>query len=272
MNASHPADGIGEAGRGDVDMTDGISAGRIEAVQRDIYDALARTSERSVLPDEEQDRLLAQACAEACDVLALWLKSPEWKAQRPAGRGPIADAIPEWERVRPFLDPLKETLGAIAQRQKDLPVVQEIGDPDHYIDEVVAAAGKTARRFRQFERQKLFVEATSRVDRLRADVCVLAGELKRELESDLKSQAESAAKSAERRAVWRKRARRVLAKVPGLLLTLSLTMAGASPHTMQQNIPEWGHEAVKVLLVHHIAETAQPEVRLAPPRLGPRLR
>jgi hypothetical protein len=49
-------------------------------------------------------------------------------------------------------------------------------------------------------------------------------------------------------------------------------MGGTSPHDMMQHFPEWGHEAVKVLVVHHIAETAQPEVKLAPPRLGPRMR
>ena len=237
-------------------MTDGISAGLIEAVQRDIYDALARTSEGSLLPEEEQDRLLAQACTEACDVLARWLESPEWREQCPAGRAPIADAIPEWERVRPFLEPLKETLAAIAQRQHDLPVIGEIGDPDRYIDRVVAAAEQTARRYRRYDRQALFTTATGRVSDLRTEVCELAG--------DLKSQT----RSTERR----KKARSVLGKVAGLLLTLSLTMAGASPATVAQNIPEWGHEAVKVLFVHHVAETAQPQVKVAPPRMGPRVR
>ena len=102
--------------------------------------------------------------------------------------------------------------------------------------------------------------ATDRLKRLRDDVCALAGDF----EGDLKSEA----KSAERR----KKARRLLAKVPGVLLSLTLAMGGASPHDMEQHIPEWGHEAVKVLVVHHIAETAQPEVKLAPPRLGPRVR
>jgi hypothetical protein len=236
-------------------MTDGISAGRIEAVRLHIYDALAQTSERSVLPEKDQDRLLAQACAEACDVLARWLESPEWKAQCPAGRAPIADAIPEWERVKPFLDPLRETLAAIAERQKDLPVIQEIGDPDRYIDRIVEAAEETARRYRRYDRQALFKTATDRVSDLRTEVCELAG--------DLKSQTT--------RTERRKKARSVLGKVAGLLLTLSLTMAGASPATMAQNVPAWGHEAVKVLFVHHIAETAQPQVRMAPPQLGPQV-
>jgi hypothetical protein len=237
-------------------MADGISGGLIETVQRHIYDALAQTSERSTLPGDEQDKLLAQACAEACDVLTRWLASPEWAALAPSGRGLIADAIPDWERVKPFLDPLRETLAAIAKRQKDLPVIQEIGDPDRYIDRVVEAAEETARRHRRYDRQALFKTATDRASDLRTEVCELAG--------DLKSQTTSAER--------RKKARSVLGKVAGLMLTLSLTMAGASPATMAQNIPAWGHEAVKVLFVHHIAETAQPQVRVAPPRMGPRVR
>ena len=241
-------------------MTDGISADMIEAVQRHIYDALAQTSERSILPDEEQDRLLAQACAEACAVLASWLDSSEWETLRPSGRAPIADAIPEWERVRPFLDPLRETLAAIMQRQHDLPSAREIGDPAAYINRVLTAAEQTARRFRRYNRQELFEAAADRLKRLRDDVCALAGDFA----GDLKSKE----KSAERR----KKARRLLAMVPGVLLSLTLAMGGTSPHDMVQHFPEWGHEAVKVLVVHHIAETAQPEVKLAPPRLGPRMR
>jgi hypothetical protein len=241
-------------------MTDGISADMIEAVQRHIYDALAQTSERSILPDKEQDRLLAQACAEACAVLASWLDSPEWETLRPSGRAPIADAIPEWERVRPFLDPLRETLAAIMQRQQDLPGAREIGDPAAYINRVLTAAEQTARRLRRYNRQELFETAADRLKRLRDDICAFAGDLA----GDLKSKE----KSAERR----KKARRLLAKVPGVLLSLTLAMGGTSPHDMMQHFPEWGHEAVKVLVVHHIAETAQPEVKLAPPRLGPRMR
>jgi hypothetical protein len=237
-------------------MADGLSADLIETVQRHIYDALAQTSERSILPDEEQDRLLAQACAEACDVLTNWLGSPEWAALCPAGRAPIADAIPEWARVKPFLDPLKETLAAIARRQKDLPTAGAIGDPARYVDGIIAAAEQTARRFRRFDRQKLFQDATGRVSGLRDDVCALSGDLT------------DKTKSAERR----KKARSVLVKAAGLLLTLTLTMAGAGPHDVARHIPEWGREAVKVLMVHHVAQTAQPTARIIPPRAGPRMR
>lgn len=241
-------------------MADGISAGTIEAVQRHIYDALARTSEGSLLPEAEQDRLLAQACAESCSVLGGWLGSPEWAAARPAGRAPIADAIPDWQRVRPFLDPLKEALTEIAQRQEGLPGALKIGDPDAYIDRVIKAAGETARRFRRYDRQALFEEATGRISSLRDDVCALAGDLQGET------------RSTEKRAERRKKTRSVLGKVAGLLLTLTLTMTGAGPHDVAQHMSEWSHEAVKVLVVHHVAQTAQPQLKLAPPRLGPRLR
>src|SRR5947209_1276952 len=204
-------------------MADGISAGVVEAVQRRIYEALAQTSERSLLPEEEQDKLLAEACAESCSVLGGWLASPEWEAARPAGRAPIADAIPDWQRIRPFLDPVKEALTAIAQRQQDLPGVLKIGDPDAYIDRVIKAAGETARRFRRYDRQALFEEATGRIGSLRDDVCALAG--------DLRGETKSAGKRAERR----RKTRSVLSAVAGLLLTLTLTMAGVGPDDAAQH-------------------------------------
>jgi hypothetical protein len=237
----------------------GVSPGMIEAVQRHIYDALAQTSEHSTLPADQQDGVLAQACAEVCDLLGSWLNSPEWKGLRPAGRAPVADAIPEWERVKPFLGPLREALIHVAQRQKDMPAARDIGDPAAYIDAAIQAAGQTARRHRRYDRGELFETAATRLSELQTEVCKLAADLR------------SKTATAEQRAKWRKRARSVLAKIPGLLLTLSLAMAGAGPHDVQQHIPEWGHEAVKVLMVHQIAQSAQPSVRVAPPRLGPRL-
>ena len=63
-------------------MADGISAGLIEAVQRRIYEALAQTAAGSLLTEEEQDRLLAQACAESCAVLGSWLDAVRERLQR----------------------------------------------------------------------------------------------------------------------------------------------------------------------------------------------
>lgn len=253
-------------------MANSVSIDRIEAVQRHIYDALTQSSDGSTLPEEDQDRLLAQACVEACDLLTGWLESPQWQGLRPSAPTLIGKAVPDWELVKPLLDPLKETLAAIAQRQQGLPTVRTIGDPDTYINEVIEAAAKTARRYPRLDGQKLFDEADSRSRNLRDDVCQLASEFK----VGFKKKAEDAAKLAENSSRWRRRAKGVLKKIPGFLLAASLTMAGAmmgaSPHAVAQNVPAWGHAATSIVAVHHVAQTAQPEVKVAPPRMGPRVR
>ncbi len=236
-------------------MAGSVSLDMIDAVQRHIYDALARTSAESVLPEDEQDRLLAQVSVEACDVLTRWLGSFQWNELSPSGGGPIGDAIPEWERVKPFLNPLKETLARITDRQRNIQGSREIPDPAAYVDRALEAAERTGRRYRRHKRAELFKLAANRIDSLRTEVCSLATGLR------------DSTRSADRR----KRARSVLAKVAGLMLTLSLAMAATTPGQMRQNIPEWGHDAVKLLLVHNIAEAAQPGVPIALPQPGPQI-
>jgi hypothetical protein len=228
----------------------------IDAVQRYIYDALARTADGSTLPADEQDRLLAQASVEACQILTQWLDSFEWEELRPSSRAPIGDAIPDWERIKQFLSPLKETLTRIAARQSNNHGTQEIFDPADYVDKALEAARQTAGRYRRRKRDDLFRQAGTRINSLRTEVCDLA--------TGFADKTQSAAR--------RKRARSVLAKVAGLLLTLSLAMAGASPSQMRQNIPEWGHDAVRVLFVHNIAAAAQPGVPVTLPQLGPQIK
>jgi hypothetical protein len=70
--------------------------------------------------------------------------------------------------------------------------------------------------------------------------------------------------SQHKRAERRSRAIRLLRAAGGLLLTLSLTMAGASPAAVRQDLPEWGHDVVNVLFVHQVAHTAAPTARVAP--------
>jgi hypothetical protein len=236
-----------------------ISPEMIDAVQRHIFDALARTLAGGTLPEDEQDRMLAQAAAEACAVLSRWQDSFEWDNVRPSGSAPIADAIPDWKRIRPFLGPLKEGLTAIVERRSRMPGAPKMRDPADYIDRAIKAARRTAGRHPRLGRDQLFEQAVGAINELRDEVCQLSDDLKVDLDSRAKQ-------------ARRKRARSILAKVAGVLLTLSLAMAGASPHNMRQNIPEWGHEAVRVLMVHIIAETAQPSVRLTPPRLRPQPR
>jgi hypothetical protein len=238
----------------------------IEAVQDHIYDALARTTEHSILTDEQQDRLLAQASIESCDLLSAWLNGPDWDGLRPSVKGTVADTIPDWERMRPFLDPLRDTLIRFSQRQNDMPAAHAIGDPDEYIDRIIKDAESTGRRHRRFDRQQLFDTATERLGFLRTTICGLAGELTDDLETRA-NDAESKRKRTDRR----KKVLSVLGTIATVLLSVSLAMAGANPHDVRQNIPDWGHDAVSVLVVHHVAASAQPGVRIAPPRLGPQV-
>jgi DNA-binding SARP family transcriptional activator len=249
----------------------------IETVRHHINDALARTSDSSTLSEDAQDAELAQASAEGCDLLTQWLGSFEWEQLRPAGSAPISDAIPEWERIRPFLDPLVEAMARFSQRQNKTREERNSPDPAAHIDEVLRAASRTARRYKRYDRGQLFVEAGQRTQDLRDEVCGLAAEFKAEQAANFtakKKEAETEKESKEaeaKKADRRRRVRKVLGTIV-TLLTVSLALASASPHDMQQNIPQWGHEAVKVLMVYDIAHTAQPGVQVTPPRLGPRVR
>jgi hypothetical protein len=235
----------------------------VEAARHDIYGALAKTSPSSTLPADAQDALLAQACAEACDVLGRWLASSSWEAFRPtapAARRPLADAIADWEQMRPFLAPVRETLSRISG--------QESGDgapadPEVYIDELIKSATFTARRHRRLSRQDLYQDAGDRLRKLQEQACEIASEFRAAT-----AKRESGEKRHER---WRL-ARKVLGTVATTLLGITLAMAGASPAAVHANMPAWGHDTVQVLFVHHVAHTAVPTVSIAPPRLGPRVK
>ncbi len=73
----------------------------------------------------------------------------------------------------------------------------------------------------------------------------------------------------------RRKAQRALKKVRNVLPTLALTVAGAmlgaGPHQVAQSVSAWGHEAARVVVVYHIADLAQPAVRITPPRSGPQV-
>ena len=238
-----------------------MDSGLVEVLRWHIYDSLARTTEHSTLPEEEQDRLLAQVCAEACDVLGNWVKSQNWEELRSSGNGTVADVIPDLKRVRPFLDPLKKALNRISEGDRSGHRAPAIEDAAKHIDRAIAAAEYTGRRYRGLSQSQLFSQATNRVEQLRKSLCDLAGEFKNDLDRHADDQ--------QKRAKRRKRASILLGQVAPFLISVSLALASASPAVMRQNIPEWGHDAVKVLLVHHVAETAQPSVRIAPPRVGP---
>jgi hypothetical protein len=224
----------------------------IAAVQRHIYDALAKTMPGSTLPEEEQDMLLAQACAEACGILGDWTSSSYWAEYAPSGRKPIAEITADLERVKPFLEPLRETIDRISKQ----PGAPGIGDSVRYIDEMISTARHTARRHRRMTGEELYKVARERLDALQDGVCKIASDFRK---------GGDATKRAKRRSL----ARKILPVIASVLLSVGLAMASAGPSAVRQNIPQWGHDAVQVLVVHHVAHTAAPTVRIAPPHAGP---
>lgn len=237
-------------------MREGVSLDEIEVVQKHVIEALVRSDARSTLSEDEQDRALGQACAEACGILDRWVKGPAWAGLRPASRGPIADVIPDWQAVRPFLQPLGEALSRISERRPTVSGIAPIGDPEAYVDELIKQAESTSRRHRGFKRDELYAEATKRIADLRTSVCAVASDFHKGTKN-----------RARRRAI----ARTVLKHVGGFLLSASLIMVGVTPQAMAHDMPAWGHEAVNLVLVHHAGQAALPAVRMAPPQLGAEL-
>jgi hypothetical protein len=237
-------------------MSEGVSLDEIEVVQKHVIEALVRSDARSTLSEDEQDRALGQACAEACGILDRWVKSPVWEGLRPTTRGPVAEVVADWQAVRPFLRPLSEALSRISERRPAVSGIAPIGDTEAYVDELINQVKSTGRRHRGFKRDELYAEATKRIEDLRTSVCSVASDFHKGTKN-----------RARRRAITRT----VLKHVAGFLLSASLIMVGVTPQAMAHDMPEWGHEAVNVLLVHHAGQTAQPGVRMAPPQLGAEL-
>jgi hypothetical protein len=241
-----------------------ISPERLDAALRDVNDALVRTAPSSVLPEDEQDTLLAQACAEACDVLGDWLTSPSWQQLSPSGESgsrPVADSVADFERLRPYLTPVTEAVTRVARRPPCARGAPGIEDPAAYVDNLISGARLTGRRQRKLDLRQLYASADSRLQALRAQACAIA--------SGFRAGTEKQATDAERTA-RRRHVRAVLLKVAGVLFTVSVALASVSPGAAAQNIPQWGHDAIAVLFVHQVAHTAAPTVSIAPPRLGPR--
>jgi hypothetical protein len=246
-------------------VADSMNPEVIDAARRRIADTLASTTPHSTLPDDEQDALLAQACAEACDVLAGWRASSSWKALEPVGqarKAALRDSAADWDRIRPFLDPVRETLRRVADRRAGDPDganVPAAEDPEDYIDKLIKSAKSTILRSPALNREQLYQDADHRLDDLQRQVCATASDFREGAASD------------EKRRVRRRRAISLLRTVGGVLLSISLAMAGASPAAARANLPSWGHEAVQVLFVHQVAHSAAPTVSIAPPKLGPRI-
>lgn len=228
-----------------------VTADRIAAVQAHITEAVTRTSASSTLPEKEQDRLLAQGCAEACDLLKDWLDDPWWDRIRSSGEVSIKESVPSRKEFEKFLGPMLKDSLARARKQG-------VNITESLVDEARDKVAATSRRYPRMSRQQLLDEARDRVSSLRREVCGLAAETR-----------------GTRSAGWGRKARKALGKMSGVLLAITLAMAGASPHAAAQNAAEWGHAAVgaiEVITVHQLAASAGASAHVAPARSGPRLR
>ena len=229
-----------------------VTIDRIAVVQAHITEAVTRTSASSTLSEQEQNKLLAQSCAEACDLLKDWLADAWWDRSRPSSDTPIKDVVPTQKELASFLGPMfKASLARARQGGVDV--------PDSVVDEAREKVAATARRFPRMGRQQLFRQAADRVGILQKEVCALASQIG----------------AATRSAAWRRKSRKALGKVSELLLAITLAMAGAGPHAAAQNAAEWGQAAVRaaeVITVHYIADRAEPNLRVAPSYSGPQIR
>ncbi|MBO0802322.1 MAG: hypothetical protein J2P25_04520 [Nocardiopsaceae bacterium] len=235
-----------------------VTRDRIGRVHAHVADALDRTGPSSVVPAREQDRLLAQACGEVCDLLTDWLASDDWARLRPPRGATVADAIPGRRDYAAFLDP------ALADVLTMSGLAAETAGP--MVREAREAVARTARRHARWRQEELFREADDRVRELRADTCAQAARLRALLSG-----------SAEERAgTVRDRAQAVLKRVRAFLPTLALTMASVvvsvTPAQVAADVHAWEHAAAQVVAVYLVAEQAQPGLAIEPPDLeGPEL-
>jgi hypothetical protein len=228
-----------------------VTVERVAAVQADILDALLKTSAGSTLPAAEQDRLLAQGCAEACDLLGDWLVSGWFGQAHPADDPLLAAAVPSAEQFATFLGPIfADALDRIARSGVEISRTQ--------LEQARGGVAALVRRHRRMKRAELSEVAEKRVQDLTSEVCRAASQMKKAP------------------AAFRHRTQRTLKKIAALLPTVALTVAGAmlsvGPHQMEQSVTTWAHDAAQVVVVYQLADLAQPGIRISPPSPGPRIR
>ena len=245
-----------------------VTIDRIDGVRRDIADAVNRTAPGSTLPEPEQERLLAQACTETCQILTDWVGSPQWEDLRPERDGVLREALQDQEQLGALLGPL---FGDAIERTLsggDDGRAERLNAARAEAERAVRGALASSRRYPRLRCQQLVETAVDRVGKLRGEICALAEEL-----AGARQEAGQSAASAGRRAGQLRKARSALVKAGGFLLTLSvsLTMSVAGPGQVIHDLSAWTDQ-VKVVMVHDLAAQAQPGIRVAPPASGPRLR
>ena len=235
-----------------------VTIDRIARVQTDVVEAVTKTSASSTLSEQKQNELLAQGCAEACDLLKDWLADSWW--DRRSSDVPLKEYVPTQKEFERFLGP--ELKASLTRASQGGGVKISESRADTLVDEARQKVADTVRRFPRMRSTQLFSQAEERVRLLQEEVCRLA--------SQIGSTAHPPPGPA-----WRRRARKALGKVPGVLLAITLAMASAGPHAVLQNAAEWGQAAVRsveVITVHYLADRAEPGVHVAPSGPGLHMR
>lgn len=231
-----------------------VTRERIILVRTHVAEAVLRTSEDSVLPGAEQDRLLVQACGESCELLRDWLTGPGWAGMHPgaSARMRAADVVAAREDFTSFLD---ETLADAVTRAG---LAGEVASK--LVDAAREAITKMTGLHFRLSQLELFDEADFRLRDLRDEVCALTADLRTDISL-------TAAKAARRRRAWAA-LKRTLAVLP----TLTLALGGASPAQMHADLSAWAHDAVRVVSTYLIAEQVQPHLQIEPPEIsGPKI-
>jgi vacuolar-type H+-ATPase subunit H len=253
-----------------------VTIDRIDALRRHIADAVTQTTRGSMLPEQQQDAMLAQACHESCDLLSDWLEGPPLEPPRETNRTQVREFIRDQQQFAEFLSPL--FADALKRARSGDPDPAPGAKPDDLVAEArrevaqaVRSASATARRHPRLTPRDLFQVSAENVSKLRKQVCELANQSRQAIESDAR-RARDATESDARRASWKRKALKALGTVGNVLLSLSvgLTVAALGAQ-MNHEIATVAHSA-QIVIVHNVAVHAQPGVTVGPPRAGPQLR
>jgi hypothetical protein len=213
-----------------------VTIERIAAVQADLAKAIVQTSERSTLSEREQDQLLEQGCAQACDLLTDWLASEWWHAIRPSNGTPLGQLVPDRKRFEEFLGPtLKDVLSRASR--------SGVTVPPGYVDKARKALEATAGRHPKMTAAQLRQEVAGNVGTLKTDVCRLTDRL------------HHLGSTQQHRATRWQHARKALTTVWALVPAVVIGMAGVAPGQAARNLREWDRQLISVMALDSVADS-----------------
>jgi hypothetical protein len=275
-----------------------VTIDRVAGVRADIAAVVNQTLPGSTLPAAEQDRMLEQACGEACGLLTDCLARPA-RAAGPADDAPFGALLRDREftgQLSEFLGPLfadalDRSAAALAARGHG-PAPGAAADPAAGLTaaraeaaELLKRAAATGRRLPRLRRGQVIEVAAQRIGMLRDEACQLTAQLRAARQQDTREQdarpqdatpagagGSGDAAAQARRARLRRGAVATLRRAGvfflGLMVSLSVSVAG--PQQAGADLSAWTH-GVEVVVAHDLAALAQPGLAVSPPSAGPHL-